>query len=97
VWLRARYIARKIPDSRGASPTETVESSDSDTRTILLQSFDHGEVGSILADESIFFVTAAANLGTEISGGGMNITSENISANLTGCRDPGSERDQGAP
>lgn len=60
----------KISDACGASPTETVESSDSDTSIVRLRSSDHEKVFSFFPKESIFFVTPSASFGTEISGEG---------------------------
>lgn len=90
--LRERYITMKFSDARGASSAETVESSDNDTRTVRVRSFDHEETGSVFSTENTA-VTAGANFGTEISDGSLSTTSENVTTNLTDFRDPGSERD----
>ena len=98
-WLRERYIARKTSAACGASSTETVESSDSDTRTARSRSTDHEEAGSIfrVPRKSIFFVTTGASFGTRTSSRGMSFAPKDVVTDPTGVRGPDSQRDQSAP
>ena len=83
-------MARKISDAWDASSAGTVESSDSDTRMARLYSV---EADSVFPQESIFFVMVVANFGIKTSSRGLDIIFGDFTMNLTGIRDPGSQRD----